>query len=115
MTQNPSNNTSIILYDGNIELRLDNKNETIWATQSDIVDLFDIDQSVVARHIKNIFWSGEVEEKSNMQKMHIPNSDKPVKLYSLDIVLAVGYRINLVSLLSLFWSQVLLRVRKIYS
>ncbi|MDX9757320.1 MAG: RhuM family protein, partial [Sulfurimonas sp.] len=45
-------------------------------------------------HINNIFKDNEVDEKSNMQKMHIANSDKPVSFYSLDIVLAVGYRTN---------------------
>ena len=88
MAINPTH-TSIILYDDRLELQLDQEHETIWATQADIVELFDIDQSVVARHIRNIFTTGEVDEKSNMQKMHIANSDKPVNIYSLDIVLAV--------------------------
>lgn len=91
MAINPTH-TSIILYDDRLELQLDQEHETIWATQADIVELFDIDQSVVARHIRNIFTTGEVDEKSNMQKMHIANSDKPVNIYSLDIVLAVWYR-----------------------
>lgn len=68
--------------------------ETIWATQAQIVDLFDVDQSVVSRHIINVFKDGEVDKKSNMQKMHNANSDKPVFLYSLDVVLSVGYRTN---------------------
>ena len=79
---------------GALELRGDFTHETIWATQGEILQIFDIDQSVVSRHIRNIFKDGEVEEKSNMQKMHIANSDKPVILYSLDIILAVGYRVN---------------------
>jgi hypothetical protein len=45
-------------------------------------------------NVRNIFKDGEIEEKSNMQKMHIPNSDKPVAFYSLDVILAVGYRTN---------------------
>lgn len=71
----------IIVYqakNGAIELRGDIRQETIWATQAQIVELFDVDQSVVSRHIKNIFKDGEIEEKSNMQKMHIADSDKPV-------------------------------------
>jgi len=87
----------IIVYQaagGSLQLRGDFKNDTIWATQSDIVALFDIDQSVVSRHIKNIFESGEIDLKSNMQKMHIANSDKQVSLYSLDVILSVGYRTN---------------------
>lgn len=90
------NNAPVIYQakDGAIELRGDFSNETIWATQAQIVKLFNIDQSVVSRHVKNIFKDGEVEVKSNMQKMHIANSDKPVILYSLDVILAVGYRAN---------------------
>src|SRR3989344_9310158 len=79
---------------GAIELRGDFTRETIWATQAQIVGLFGVDQSVVSRHIRNMFKDGEIEEKSNMQKMHNANSDKPVTLYSLDVILGVGYRTN---------------------
>ncbi len=79
---------------GALELRQDFDKETVWATQADIVKLYEKDQSVVSRHIKNIFKDGEVDKKSNMQKMHIANSDKPIVFYSLDIILAVGYRAN---------------------
>jgi prophage maintenance system killer protein len=79
---------------GALELKGDIGNETIWATQAQIVTLFGVDQSVVSRHIRNVFTDGEVDTKSNMQKMHIANSDKPVTLYSLDLILAVGYRTN---------------------
>jgi hypothetical protein len=77
-----------------LELREDLKTETIWATQAQISEVFGIDRTVVTRHVSNILKSGEVDEKSNVQKMHIANSDKPVSFYSLDIVLAVGYRTN---------------------
>lgn len=79
---------------GAIELKADATKETIWATQAQIVALFDVTQSVVSRHIKNIFEDKEVDPKRNMQKMHIANSDKLVAYYSLDIILAVGYRTN---------------------
>lgn len=87
----------VVIYqakDGAIELRGDFSRETIWATQAEIVRLFDVDQSVVSRHINNIFKEGEIEVKSNMQKMHNTNSDRPVFLYSLDVILGVGYRTN---------------------
>jgi prophage maintenance system killer protein/prophage antirepressor-like protein len=90
-------NNNLIIYQtksGAIELRGDLKHETLWATQAQIVNLFDINQSVVSRHIRNVLKDGEVNEKSNMQKMHIANSDKPIVLYSLDLILAVGYRAN---------------------
>ena len=79
---------------GDIDFRIDPSKQTLWATQAQIVDLFRIDQSVVSKHISNIFKDREVDKKRNMQKMHNANSDKPVNTYSLDIVLAVGYRTN---------------------
>ncbi len=88
--------TSVVFQakNGAIELRGDVARETIWATQAQIVKLFGVDQSVVSRHVRNIFKDGEVSPKSNMQKMHTAHSDRPVALYSLDVVLAVGYRTN---------------------
>ena len=78
---------------GALELRGDFRDETLWATQAQIAELFEIDRTVVTKHINNLLKSREVE-KSNVQKMHIPNSDKPVSFYSLDMILSVGYRTN---------------------
>ena len=92
MQENISN---IVVYnDGELELKVSVENETIWLTQTQLCNIFEKDQSVISRHINNIFKDNEVDEKSNMQKIHIANSDKPVSFYSLDIVLAVGYRTN---------------------
>ena len=88
---------NIIIYQaksGALELRKDVQKQTIWATQTEIAKLYGKDQSVISRHIASIFSDGEVNKKRNMQEMHIANSDKPVALYSLDIILAVGYRTN---------------------
>lgn len=85
----------VVAYQGKsgaIELRGDFECDTIWAIQDDIVRLFDKDQSVISRHVGNILRDKEVDPKSNMQKVHIANSNKPITLYSLDIILAVGYR-----------------------
>jgi len=49
---------------------------------------------VISRHVRNVFKEGELEEESNMQKMHIANSDKPVAFYSLDVIISVGYRVK---------------------
>ena len=87
----------IIIYQsksGKIEFRGDLKKDTVWATQAQISELFSISQPVVSRHINNIFKNEEIDKKSNMQKMHIANSDKPVAFYSLDTILSVGYRTN---------------------
>src|SRR5690554_5783865 len=59
-----------------------------------MVELFGRDQSVLSRHIRNVFKDGELAEKSNMQKMHIAGSDKPVAFYSLDVIISVGYRVK---------------------
>ena len=87
-------NEIIIYKNGEIDLNIPVKEDTIWLKQDEIAQLFDKDRTVITRHINNILKDEEVDKKSNVQKMHIANSDKPVKLYSLDIVLAVGYRTN---------------------
>ncbi len=79
---------------GAIELRGDFSHETVWATQAQVAEIFGIDRTVATRHINNILKSREIDQKSNVQKMHIANSDKPVSFYSLDMILAVGYRTN---------------------
>jgi hypothetical protein len=70
------------------------KDETIWLTQKAMGELFGVERSVVTKHLGNIFKEGELEEKSNVQKMHIPHSDKPIKFYNLDAIISVGYRVN---------------------
>lgn len=97
MLKDISPHQDALIYQWNnweILLREDKDLETIWANQSQISEIFNIDQSVISKHIRNIFRDWEVDEKSNMQKMHIANSDKPVKFYSLDIILSVWYRTN---------------------
>ena len=85
----------IVIYaDGKNKLSIPFDGDTVWLKQNEIAQLFEKDRTVITRHINNILKDNEVEEKSNVQKMHIANSDKPVKAYSLDIVLAVGYRTN---------------------
>lgn len=96
-TQHDFAKPEVVIYQaksGAIELRGDFSMETVWATQAQIADIFEIERSVATKHIGNILKSKEVSEKSNVQKMHIANSDKPVATYSLDIILAVGYRAN---------------------
>jgi prophage maintenance system killer protein len=84
----------IVFNNGKIELKINFDGDTIWLRQSEIAQLFDKDRTVITKHINKVLSDREVDEKSNVQKMHIANSDRPVKFYSLDIVLAVGYRTN---------------------
>ncbi len=84
----------------NTEIQVKLENETVWLSQADIQLLFWRDQSVISRHINNIFKEKELDKESNMQKMHIANSDKPVSFYNLDVIISVWYRVK-----SLEWTQ----------
>lgn len=75
-----------------VSVRLDG--ETVWLTQDQMADLFGRDQSVVSRHLRNVFADGELPAEGNMQKMHIASADKPTTLYSLDVIISVGYRVK---------------------
>ena len=77
---------------GVIEVHLDQ--DTVWLNQAQMIALFGRDQSVISRHIGNIFKEGELVRESNMQKMHIANSDKPVEFFNLDVIISVGYRVK---------------------
>ena len=69
-------------------------NDDLWLTQDLIAELFGKDRTVITKHINNIFKEQELDEKSNVQKMHFANSDKLVKIYNLNVIIAVGYRVN---------------------
>lgn len=89
--------SEILIYqteDGQTKIETRFENETVWLTQEQIVLLFQRDQSVISRHINNIFSEGELDKESNMQKMHIAFSDKPVAFYNLDVIISVGYRVK---------------------
>jgi len=87
----------IIIYksaDGLVKIDVRMEGETLWLTQAQMAELFGRERSVISKHIRNIFSEGELDKKSNVQNMHIANSDKPIKLYSLDVIIAVGYRVK---------------------
>ena len=75
-----------------IEVRVEN--ETVWLTQAQMAELFSKSISVISRHIANVFAEHELEEKSNLHFLQIANSDKPVKVFSLDVIISVGYRVK---------------------
>ena len=90
---------NVVIYQSNdglvkMEAIVDASNETIWATQKAMAQLFGVNVSGISRHLVNVFSSGELDEKSNLQKMQIAKSDKPVAFYSLDVIISVGYRVN---------------------
>lgn len=88
---------NFILYttpEGKVKLKVLLENETIWLTQEQMRQLFDRERSVITKHIGNVFSEGELDEKSNVQNLHISGSDKPVKFYNLDVIISVGYRVK---------------------
>ena len=88
--------SEIVLYqpEGSVSLEVRLENETVWLTQQQITELFQRERTVITRHINNVFKEKELDEKSNVHFLHIANSDKPVKIYSLDVIISVGYRVK---------------------
>lgn len=74
--------------------------ETIWATQAQMAELFDITTQTVARHLKDIYQEGELEESRTCTKnAQVQNEggrevNRTVKVYNLDAIISVGYRVN---------------------
>ena len=93
----PERHDEMVIYqseDGSVKVDVLFENETVWLSQQQMAMLFQKDISVVSRHIKNIFAEGELDEKSNLHFLQIPNSDKPIRMYSLDVIISVGYRVK---------------------
>ena len=91
-----ANENKIVVYEPDETIRLDVRldDDTVWLTQNQMTDLFQRDRTVITRHINNVFSEGELDEKSNVHFLHIPFSDKPVKVYSLNVIISVGYRVK---------------------
>ena len=95
--------TDLILYttdDGRSQITLRAKDETVWLTQREMAELFNVSPDNVGLHLKNIFEDGELnraataEESSVVQLEGSREVQRPVTLYSLDAILAVGYRVR---------------------
>ena len=92
-------NNQIIIYErkdgAHFEVTL--QNETIWLMQKQIAFLFNVRRPAITKHLKNIFESGELKEKSVSSKMeHTAKDGKIYKtfFYNLDAIISVGYRVN---------------------
>lgn len=75
------------------------KNETIWATQKALATLFDVDRTVITKHLKNIFETAELQQDSVCAKFAHTAEDGKVyntQFYNLDAIISVGYRVNTV-------------------
>lgn len=83
--------------EGEVVFDVDVQKETLWATQEQISQLFKVDRTVISRHLRNIFKSGELEEQSVCAKNARTAADGKVyqtKIYNLDAIISVGYRVN---------------------
>lgn len=92
------NQSKIVIYqaqDGKTSIDVKLEQDTVWLTQAQMAELFQKDQSVIARHIANVFKEGELDKNSNMQILHNTLSKyKPTSIYNLDVIISVGYRVK---------------------
>ena len=90
-------NNELVIFetkDNDIKLDVPVDRDTVWLTQAQMTELFNVDRTVITRHVNNVFKEQELIKESNVQKMHIANSDKPVQFYSLEVIISVGYRVK---------------------
>ncbi|MHB8075641.1 hypothetical protein [Desulfosporosinus fructosivorans] len=97
------NEIQFLMYDAAEKVEVLVQDETIWATQKTIAELFDVDRTSISRHLKNIFETGELDEKvvsaeiaytTQHGAMEGRTQTKPVKYYNLDAIIPIGHRVN---------------------
>jgi len=92
--------TEFLLYttpNGKVKVEIFLRDETVWLTQAKIAELFDVDRSVITKHLKNIFESRELQEDSvcaNFAHTAVDGKTYQTKFYNLDVIISVGYRVN---------------------
>ena len=94
--------SELILYtteDGRSQIRLRAKDQTVWLTQREMAELFDVTTDNVGLHLKNIFEDGELSREATTEDSSVVQTEgsrevkRPVTLYNLDAILALGYRV----------------------
>ena len=80
--------------DFELDVRADSENETVWLTQEEIALLFGSSRSTITYHINNIFTSEELDKNTSVEKIDGRVNYRPAKLYNLDVILSVGYRVK---------------------
>ena len=103
MTEPLNLNNKIVIYqseDGKTQLDVKLEGETVWLSQSQMSELFQTDRTVINRHIKNIYKSGELDEKATCAKNAQVRLEgnrtvtRNIPYYNLDVIISVGYRVN---------------------
>ncbi len=103
MKENKFQKSEFILYTspvGDVKLEVFLQDETIWLTQRNMAELFDVSTQNITIHLKNIYENGELEKKSTckeilqVQKEGKRDVSRNIEYYNLDVIIAVGYRVN---------------------
>ena len=90
-------NGKIVIYrtaDGETSIDVKLENDTVWLTQAQMAELFQKDQSVIARHIRNVFKEGELDEKTSVGISDKSTGGRKSKIYNLDVIISIGYRVK---------------------
>ena len=88
------------VINGEIVFDVDKKSETLWATEDQVSKLFNVDRSVINRHIRNIYRDGELNEAKTAKEIFAVRKEgnrevrRKIKVYNLDAIISVGYRVN---------------------
>ena len=77
-----------------LEVNVSPAEDTVWLSQQQMSELFDVDRTRITRHINAAIQDGEITEASNVRKTHFTGSHKPAKLYDLEAIVAIGYRVK---------------------
>ena len=80
--------------DFELDVRADSEHETVWLTQEEIAKLFDTARSSITYHINKIFSTEELDKNTSVEKFDGRVNYRPAKLYNLDVILSVGYRVQ---------------------
>ena len=97
------NNTKLVIYQtdkGAVEVKFDESKESVFLTQQQVGELFDVQKAAISKHVNNIFESGELNRKSTVSKMETVGKEgkrwikRKVEYYNLDLILSIGYRVN---------------------
>lgn len=87
-------NDNMLIYQSEMEgsrQMSGSRRKTVWLTQAQMCTLSGRGRRVITKYINNIFEEGEFDENSNVQKLHIANSNKPVRYNNFDVIISAGY------------------------
>ena len=85
----------IILFENQgVKLEVNLSEETVWLTQAQMEELFDVKHATISEHISNIFKEGELDKKTSVGISDKSSGGRKSKLYNLDVIISVGYRVK---------------------